>query len=163
MNWILVIRKRRFAEILGPGARWIFGRGIELLPYNVRDPIFAGEWADHIANHRPETVARYFTVIETSDAQVAAVYLDGRLARIVAPSSRVLYWKGAVNVAVEIVEVRAEPEVPARLLPGLVRLGRESGVTFAVVDEGKRGLLYCPASRCSKRAGRRWRCPVRKS
>jgi hypothetical protein len=66
---VLVIRKRRFVEILGPGERWLFGRGIELLPYNTRDLIFAGEWADHIANHQPDSVARFFTVIETSDAQ----------------------------------------------------------------------------------------------
>ena len=139
---ILLIRKRRFVEILGPGERWIFGRGVALMPHNVRDPIFAGEWADHIANHQPETVARHFTVIETSDAQVAVVYLDGRLTRVIAPANRVLYWKGAVTVTFETIEVRAAPEVPARLLAGLVRLGRESGVTFAVIDEGKRGLLY---------------------
>ena len=76
---ILVIRKRRFVEILGPGERWMFGRGIELPAHNVRDLVFAGEWADHIANHQPETAARFFTVVETSDGQVAVVYLDGRL------------------------------------------------------------------------------------
>jgi regulator of protease activity HflC (stomatin/prohibitin superfamily) len=139
---ILLIRKRRFVEILGPGERWLFGRGVELVACNVRDQIFAGEWADHIANHQPETVARYFTVIETSDAQVALVYLDGRLARVIAPSNRVLYWKGALHVSFETIEVRAEPEVPAHLLPGLVRLGRESGATFAAIDQGKRGLLF---------------------
>ena len=46
---VLVIRKRRFVEILGPGERWIFGRGVELLAHNVRDLVFAGDWADHIA------------------------------------------------------------------------------------------------------------------
>ena len=174
---VLVIRKRRFVEILGPGERWMFGRGIQLLPHNVCDLIFAGEWADYVANHQPETVARFFTVIETSDAQVAVVYLDGRLARVIVPSNRVLYWEDAANVTFESIEVRAEPEVPARLLPGLVRLGRESGVTFAAIDQGKRGLLYldgrltrelepplrCPASRCSKRGARRWRSWARKS
>src|ERR1039458_2738841 len=40
---VLVIRKRRFVEILGPGERWMFGRGIQLLPHNVCDLIFAGE------------------------------------------------------------------------------------------------------------------------
>jgi len=139
---ILVIRKRRFVEILGPGERWLLGRGVQLVAHSVREPIFAGEWADHIVNHEPETVARYFTVIETADTQVAVVYLDGRLTRVIAPANRVLYWKGAVNVTFEIVEVRAEPEVPARLLPGLARLGRESGVTFAAIDQGKRGLLF---------------------
>ncbi len=139
---ILVIRNRRFVEILGPGERWLFGRGIQLVRCNVRDLILAGEWADHIANHSPETVARYFTVVETSDAQVALVYLDGRLARVIVPSSRALYWKGAVNVTFELIDVRHEPEAPARLLAGLVRLGRESGAIFAAIEEGKRGLLY---------------------
>jgi hypothetical protein len=87
-------------------------------------------------------VSRCFTVIETSYAQVAAAHLDGRLARVIAPSNRVLYWKGALNVTFESIDVRAEPEVPVRLLPGLARLGRESGVTFAAIDQGKRGLLY---------------------
>ena len=68
--------------------------------------------------------------------------LDGRLARVIPPSSRVLYWKGAIHVTFELIDVRNEPEAPVRLLPGLARLGRESGVTFAAIDEGKRGLLY---------------------
>src|SRR5579862_1546608 len=109
---VLVIRKRRFAEILGPGDRWIFGRDVQLITYNVRDLVFAGEWADYIANQRPETAERFFTVVTTSEAQVAVVYLDGRLSRVIAPSTRMLFWKGAVNVTFELVEARQEPEVP---------------------------------------------------
>ena len=112
-----MIRKRWFAEILGPGERWIFGLGVELLPHHVRDLVLAGEWAGHVANHQPETVARYFTAIETSDAQVAVVYLDGQLARVVAPSNRVLYWKGAVNVTFESIDLRASPKCPPVCCP----------------------------------------------
>jgi regulator of protease activity HflC (stomatin/prohibitin superfamily) len=141
---ILVIRKRRFAEILEPGVRWMFtlGQEIELQRYNVRDLVYAGEWADYIANFRSEIAARSFTIVETSDAQMAVVYLDGRLSRVIGPSNRVLFWKGAVNVTFERIDVRQSPEVPVLLLPSLARLGREAGVTFAAVEEGKRGLLY---------------------
>ena len=41
-----------------------------------------------------------------------------------------------------MIDVREAPEVPVRFIPALARLGRESGATFALVDEGKRGLLY---------------------
>jgi hypothetical protein len=43
---VLVIRKRRFAEILEPGERWMFtlGQGVELERYNVRDLVYSGEW-----------------------------------------------------------------------------------------------------------------------
>src|SRR5215472_16312367 len=94
---VLVIRKRRFAEILGPGVRWMFtlGQGLELERYNVRELVYSGEWAEYIANSHPETAARCFTVVETSDAEVAVVYVDGRLARVIGPSNRVLFWGGA--------------------------------------------------------------------
>jgi hypothetical protein len=51
---VLVIRKRRFAEILEPGERWIFtlAQEIELERYNVRDLVYAGEWADYIVSSR---------------------------------------------------------------------------------------------------------------
>jgi regulator of protease activity HflC (stomatin/prohibitin superfamily) len=141
---VLVLRKKRFADILGPGEYWMFtlGQGIETLRVTVQGLVFAGEWADTIVNARPELAARYFTVVETGDAQVAPVYLDGKLARVVGPSTRVLFWKGAVEVTFELIDARAEPEVPARLLYSLVRLGRESLATFAAVEEGKRGLVY---------------------
>ena len=141
---VLVIRKRRFAAILEPGERWIFtlAQEIELERYNVRDLVYAGEWADYIVNSRSGIAERSFTMVETSDAQVAVVYQDGRLARVIGPSNRVLFWKGPVNVMFERIDVRENPEVPVLLLPSLARLGRESAVTFASVEEGKRGLLY---------------------
>jgi regulator of protease activity HflC (stomatin/prohibitin superfamily) len=139
---VLVTRKRRFADILEPGEYWLFGLGVDLVPYNVRDLAFAGEWADHIANRCPDLVERYFTPVATSDAQVAVVYLDGKLSRVIGPSNRVLFWKAAVNVAFELIDVRAQPEVPAKMLAALARLGRESGAVFAAIDEGKRALVY---------------------
>src|SRR5215475_2729240 len=100
---VLVIRKRRFAEILGPGERWMLtlGRGLEFERYNVRELAFCGEWADYIANARPDIAARFFTVVETSEVQVALVYVDGRLSRVIGPSNRVLFWRGPVMVTFE--------------------------------------------------------------
>jgi hypothetical protein len=44
--------------------------------------------------------------------------------------------------------------VPARQLAGLVRLGRESGATFAAIDEGKRGLLDLDGRLANELSGR---------
>jgi regulator of protease activity HflC (stomatin/prohibitin superfamily) len=46
-----------------------------------------------------------------------------------------------VATTFDLIDVRTAPEAPERLLPALARLGRESGVTFAAVEEGKRGLV----------------------
>ena len=140
---VFVIRKRRFAGILAPGEYWIFtlGRGVEFERHNIKELILASEWTDTLARQFPELAARHFTVIETGESQVAVVYLDGRLARVIPPATRVLYYRGAVEVTFVLIDVRAEPEVPARLVSALARVA-ENRAAFTTIDEGKRGLLY---------------------
>ncbi len=141
---VLLIRKKRFADILAPGEYWIFtlGQNVELERANVKGLVFASEWADYMVKEKPELVSRYFTVVDTNDSQVAVVSVDGKLARVIGPGKRVLFWRGVAELAFELIDVRKEPEVPERLLPALARLGREGGVALAAVEEGKRGLVY---------------------
>lgn len=141
---VLLIRKGRFEGILGPGEYWVWtlGRKIVAETYNVRTLVFENAWADYLAKERPEVAERYFTVVETGDAQVAVVYLDGKLARVVGPGKRVLFWKGPVAVTARVIDVREQPEAPAEMLAALARLGPMAPVTYAVVEDGKTGLLY---------------------
>jgi regulator of protease activity HflC (stomatin/prohibitin superfamily) len=139
---IFVIRKRRFATILMAGEYWIFGRYIELERHNTRELVLSSEWADTIVRNHPELAARHFVVVETNDSQVAIVYRDGRLTRIVPPGQRVLYFRGDREVTFETIDVRAEPEVPPRLVAAVARLGRDAHAVIAAIDEGKRGLVY---------------------
>jgi regulator of protease activity HflC (stomatin/prohibitin superfamily) len=139
---VVLIRKRRFASILGPGAHWVFGVRVKAERHNTRYPELSSEWADFIATQRPEVAAEHFTVIETGDSEVAVVYFDGKVARVVGPGQRVLYWRAVVAVTFERIDVTAEPEVPARLVAPLARLGQASLALFTLVDEGKRGLVH---------------------
>lgn len=141
---VLLIRKKRLAEILGPGEYWIFtlGRFVEIERYNVKELAFAGEWTNAIVKVRPDLAAQYFTLVETGDAQIAVVYFDGKASRVVAPASRALFWKGALNVTFDLIDPRETPEVPKTLISPLVRLGREALAIFAVIEQGKRGLVY---------------------
>ena len=141
---VVLARNKRFSEILGPGTYWIFAfnETIDIERHNVRELVLAGEWADFIVKERPDVAAKDFTVIETSDSQVAVIALDRKLVRVIAPGKRVAFWRGVFEVTAEVIDVRETPEVPARMLAPLARLGRESGATFMLVDEGKRGLVY---------------------
>ena len=139
---VLVIRNRRFEEILGPGKYWMVGPGFSFERHNVRETIFCSEWADFLVKNRPDVVASYFTVVETGDQEVAPVYLDGKLSRVILPGKRVLYWAGPVTVTFDRIDVREYPEVPRPLLEPIVRLGREAPVTPVLIEEGKRGLFY---------------------
>ena len=139
---VVVVRKRRFQGIYGPGEYWLFAPGLEVVYYSLAEPVFANEWTNYLVQERSDIVATYFNLIETSESQVAVVYLDGVVNRVLGPGTRVLFWRGPVKVAWTLIDAAAEPEVPARLLPSILRLGRAGLATSAVVEEGKRGLLY---------------------
>jgi regulator of protease activity HflC (stomatin/prohibitin superfamily) len=139
---VLLIRKGRFERILDPGEYWVWGTGLTLETHNVREVQVASPWADYLAKERREIAERYFTIVETSDAQVAVVYVDGKLALTVAPGKRLMFWRGPMAVAAEVIAVKDHPEVAAELLQALMRLGSGVPVTYAAIDEGHTGLLF---------------------
>ena len=103
----------------------------------------AGEWADYIVNSRSGIAARSFTMVETSDAQVAVVYLRwslGACDRSFQPRS-VLEGSGERDVRAD----RRAREPRGSCAPAAFARfvwGASPAVTFASVEEGKRGLLY---------------------
>lgn len=141
---VLLFRHKRFVRIFGPGDHIIGGLAHTMHEerYNVAAPIFASEWVDYLVKARPDVVAEHFTLIETSDAEVAIVYLDGKLYRTIGPGTRILFWKGYRTVTAELVNVNDQPEIDRDRIPALTKLGRESLAVFTVVDENKAGLLY---------------------
>jgi regulator of protease activity HflC (stomatin/prohibitin superfamily) len=139
---VLLIRKGRFERILDPGEYWVRAPGTGIETHNVREVQFASPWADYLAKERREVAARYFTIVETNDAEVAVVFLDGKLALTVAPGKRMLFWRGPMEATARVIAVKEQPEVPAELLEALVRLGSGVPVTYATVDEGHTGLLF---------------------
>jgi regulator of protease activity HflC (stomatin/prohibitin superfamily) len=140
---VFLIRKGRFENILAPGEYWIVGFAIELERHDIRQVIVCSQWTDFLVKQRWELVSRYFTVVEVTDSQVAVVYFDDKVSRVIGPGSRVLFWRGPVEVTYDVIDVQGNPQAPALLVPALARIGpRESYATFALVDEGKRGLLY---------------------
>jgi regulator of protease activity HflC (stomatin/prohibitin superfamily) len=141
---VLVFNRNRFLTILGPGeyvlSNWL--RSLREERYSVTSPVFAGEWADYLVKERPEIAARHFAIAETGDAQVAIIFVDGKLFRVIPPGARVLFWKGFREITVELVDVMETPEVDKDRTLALMKLGRESLVMFTAVDENKAGLLY---------------------
>lgn len=139
---VFLIRNGRFEDILAPGEYWIAGFGVALERHNTHEHVLVSEWTDFLVKERWALVRQYFTPVETGDAEVAVVYFDDKVARVVGPGQRMLFWKGRVEVTYDLIDARENAQVPAILVPAILRLGRESHATVAIVDEGKRGLLY---------------------
>ncbi len=142
---VLVIRDGRFDTILGPGEHTIFMTPLtrlETIVCRTDGLIFDNEWAPFLLKQRPDLVELYFTLVETSDTEVALVSADGRLFQVLTPARRVLFWKGVAVITAEVVDVIDAPEVPAEKLPALDRVGSASQVVSAHVRDSHAGLLF---------------------
>ncbi|MBV9678148.1 MAG: slipin family protein [Acidobacteriaceae bacterium] len=142
---VLIAKNGRFSGILEPGQHRIFvtpGMSLETERHDIRNLVFTSRWADYLAKEQPDLVSRYFACVETNDVQVAMVYVDSKLREVLLPAKRVLYWRGLVEVTAEIVDVIAQPEIPASKLPALERLGRNSYAMLSIIEEAKTGLLF---------------------
>src|SRR3954466_235287 len=112
---VLIAKNGRFSGILEPGQHRVFippGVSLETEKHNLRDLLFASKWADYLMKERPDLISHYFTRVETNDVQVAMVYVDNKLAEVLLPAKRVLYWRGLAEVTAEVVDVIVEPEIP---------------------------------------------------
>ncbi|MDX2151999.1 MAG: slipin family protein [Bryobacteraceae bacterium] len=141
----MVIRDGRFDRILMPGVHVLWKApfaSLEVELYGIRQTVLTNSWTDFVVKERPDIVERHFVLAETGDAEVAMVTVDGKLARVIAPAKRALFWKDAGRIEVQVVNVLASPEVPRDRLAALERLGAaEAQALFVQVDEGKLGLL----------------------
>ncbi len=123
----LITKNGHFGGILAPGEYRLFLTPDILLDvekHNVRELVFESTWADYLAQERPEIAARYFTRVETNELQVAIVYADSKLYQVMLPAKRLLFWRGAVEVTAEVVNMIDKPKA-----------------NFYLVDEAKAGLL----------------------
>ena len=141
---ILISKNGRFKAILKPGVYRVLG-----LPWNIRaekfNPAslaFSGEWVNFLVKERPDIVAENFVLVETADDEVALIYAESKLVKVLGPGRRALFWKSPVTVTFERANVKTAPEAPRAKLEALARLGNDSLVTFAAVEEGKTGLLF---------------------
>jgi regulator of protease activity HflC (stomatin/prohibitin superfamily) len=119
----LVFRNRSFRTILEPGVRWIFDplKRTEIRVHDLTVPEFEYERVDFLLKESRELVDRYFTVVELGEREVGVVSKQGKVAGILAPGRRQLYWRGPTEVSVERIDLSAQPELPAALARLLVR------------------------------------------
>jgi hypothetical protein len=115
----LISKNGRFGGILAPGEYRLLtlpGVSLDVEKHNVGDLVFQSAWADYLAKERPDVAERHFTRVETNDLQVAMVFVDGMLFKVMLPAKLLLFWRGAAAVTAEVVKVIDAPEVSAQKL-----------------------------------------------
>lgn len=120
----LLLRNGDFERVLQPGRYWLASLfdALRVETFAIDQPAFTHGLADYLLAKEPEVVASEFVRVELSDTQVGLRYDNGVLVELLAPATRKLYWKGLVDVRVEVLELAVdEIELPAALVSRLTQ------------------------------------------
>lgn len=131
----LYLKDRSIQQILGPGVYWIMdvlGR-VTVQVYAITQAEFAHPTQDTLVKEQAELTGRHFQVVELGEQEVGLVYKNGRLSTVLVPGTRQLYWKGLVEVRVDVLNIAQEFAV-ARDVVSLIARARSGELTQAVAN-----------------------------
>jgi regulator of protease activity HflC (stomatin/prohibitin superfamily) len=145
----LLFRDRSFEAVLEPGVHRIFDplKRSEVQVYDLSVSEFEHPRVDFLVKEARTVVAKHFTIAELSDREVGVVYKDGKVAGVLAPAKRQLYWCGPIEVRVERQDISKEFEISKALAKILVRAKQplaaqvSDAVTATEVSDTAIGLL----------------------
>ena len=147
----LLYKDGDFLKFLAPGTYRYFGaRGRYAVErFELTKPAFEHRLVDYLIEAQRAEVERLFEVVETGADEVALVYHQERIAAVLGPAERKLYWKGVVAIRIERFDLGAGLAVNARVAKRLVAGNdarvlsiADQAVYARVVPEGHVGLLY---------------------
>ncbi len=119
----LLLRNGDFERVLQPGTHWLVAGLDHLLVerFALEQPAFTHTIAEYLMAKEPQIVAAEFVRVELNEHQVGLRTDNGTLVEVLAPATRRLYWKGLVDVQVEVIDIAALAEVPAAVVARLVQ------------------------------------------
>jgi regulator of protease activity HflC (stomatin/prohibitin superfamily) len=110
----LLLRNGDFVRVLQPGTHWLFG-GLDLLTvetFKLEQTAFVHGVAEYLMAKEPEVVAAEFVRVDLTEEQAGLRTENGVLMEVLPPATRRLYWKGQVDVKVEVIDLAASAHVP---------------------------------------------------
>jgi regulator of protease activity HflC (stomatin/prohibitin superfamily) len=143
----LVFRERSLERVLTRGVYWLWdpmGR-LTVQVYDANVPELALPRADVLVAEARALLEPYVQVVELGDRQVGLVFKNDRLVGVLAPGTRQLYWRGSVNVRVEVRDIASEYALDANTARVLTRAKGVAGASDAIstveVPDTSVGLL----------------------
>jgi regulator of protease activity HflC (stomatin/prohibitin superfamily) len=147
----LLLRNGDFERILRPGTHWLVSLldALRVEVFTLDQPAFTHPIADYLRAAEPALVEREFLRVDLGENQAGLRYENDVLVEILPPATRRLYWRGVIEVRMEVVDISGSPEVPADLVPRLTQtqlrqrvVGGAAGVLLVQVPDPGAGILY---------------------
>lgn len=148
----LLFRDRSLREILNPGVYHRFDplNRVAVQLFDLGRAELEQPGIDLMLRTAPALCADHLHLVDVGERQVGLVYQDGKLVNLLPPASRRVYWRGPVEVRVELVEIGEELRVPEAVLELIARSRGQlalakalaAGVQVAEVKAQHVGLLF---------------------
>jgi regulator of protease activity HflC (stomatin/prohibitin superfamily) len=119
----LLFRNRSFEAVLEPGVYRTFDplKRAEVQVYDLTVPEFNHPRVDFLVKEARGTIEKHFSIVELGDREVGLVLKNGRISGVLAPGKRQLYWRGPVEVRVEVHDISEKFELAPHAAKVLVR------------------------------------------
>lgn len=129
------LKDRNIVKILEPGIYRVFDLlgCVAVEVHNLTVPEFNHPYVDVLVKENRELVDKYFQFIELGEYEVGLVYKNGKLNGVLAPGTRQLYWKGIVDVKVEVLNIEQDFAV-AKEKVGLIAHARMDAMPREVIN-----------------------------
>lgn len=104
----LLLRNGDFERVLQPGTHWLFAGldEIQVELFALEKTGFVHRLTDYLLAKEPEVVEAEFLRVELNAHQAGLLRENGVLTEILPPETRRLYWKGLVDVQLEVIDLR---------------------------------------------------------
>jgi len=131
---VLVFRERSLERVLTPGVYWLWDplARLTVQTYDVSVPELNPPRADVLVGESRGLLEPQVDIVELGDREVGLVYKNERLAGVLAPGARQLYWRGPVKVRVEVRDISTEYTLDSRTARVLAGAKGASGVDAAI-------------------------------
>jgi regulator of protease activity HflC (stomatin/prohibitin superfamily) len=141
----LVYRDRNLERVLAPGKYRVRRWGCTVEMFDVGKPELTLPRADVLVAEARELLEPLVQIVELGDREVGLVYKNDRLTGVLAPGTRQLYWRGPVEVRVEVRDISSEYALDANTARVLTRAKGVAGASDAIstveVPDTSVGLL----------------------
>ena len=131
----LYLKDRSIKKILAPGVYRIVDPldRVSVEVYNLTVPEFEHPYIDVLVSEQGALCKRHFQVIELGEYEVGLVYKNGKLNGVLAPATRQLYWKGPIDVKVEVLSIADDFALPRDKI-GLIAHARADSLPREVLN-----------------------------
>ena len=131
----LLFRNRSFEAVLEPGVHRIFDplKRTEVQVYDLTVPEFEHPRVDFLLEGARESVTSCFAIVQIGNSEVGVVYKNGKVSGVLAPGTRQLYWRGAIEVRVDRYDISRDFELAKDLAKAFVRAKQPLAASVAEV------------------------------